>query len=217
MTSKRLIIFDYDGTLADTSPGIRYCYNATADAMGYVPHLAREDFFGVIGGSLEDGFHKLWPQMTPEEISRAVVQYRERYASEGRKLPAPLYDGMRETLMVLKKLQFRLAVATLKHERFIHGMLEDNDIDGLFDAVCAYTGSETKSGLLRKACTLTEVSPEESLLVGDSAYDGKGAREVPMDFAAVLYGWGFRQKEETAPYAPVMVLNRPAELLAALK
>ena len=46
---KRLIIFDYDGTLADTSPGICHCYNKTASEMGYTPHSARDNFYGVIG------------------------------------------------------------------------------------------------------------------------------------------------------------------------
>lgn len=43
---KKLIIFDYDGTLADTSPGIRYCYNTTASSMGFAPRLNRKDFLG---------------------------------------------------------------------------------------------------------------------------------------------------------------------------
>lgn len=213
---KKLIIFDYDGTLADTSPGICHCYNTTAAEMGYPTHPDREDFFGVIGGSLEQGFPKLWPDMTPEQITRAVVRYRELYAEEGRFLPAPLYNGMKETLIALKEQGYRLAVATLKHHRFIHGMLQDNHIETLFDAVCAYRGQETKSDLLREACRLTGVSPEESLLVGDSAYDGHGAQSLPMDFVAALYGWGFRKKEETLPYHPMGLLEQPRDLLKLL-
>ncbi len=213
---KRLIIFDYDGTLADTSPGICHCYNKTASEMGYTPHSARDDFYGVIGGSLEHGFSTLWPTMPTEQVTDAVIRYRELYAQEGRFLPAPLYNGMRETLETLKKLGFSLAVATLKHERFIHDMLRDNRIESLFDTVCAYRSNESKSDLLREACQIAGISPSQSLLVGDSAFDGKGAQMIPMDFAAVLYGWGFRQKEDTLPYVPCIVLHTPEELIPFL-
>lgn len=214
---KKLVIFDFDGTISDTSPGIRHCYNATAAAMGYAPHPEREDFFGVIGGSLEHGFAKLWPQMSPEEIQRAVTEYRERYATEGVALPAPLYPEMKETLEILKANGVLLAVATLKHKRFIGRMLEDLHIDHLFDAVCAYQNGETKQDLLEEACCLTGATPKESLLVGDSAFDGQGAQACGMDFAAALYGWGFRSEEDAAPYHPIACLQQPQELVAVLQ
>ena len=210
---KKLIIFDFDGTLADTSPGIQHCYNATAVAMGYEPYTKREDFFGVIGGSLEHGFMKLWPDMSSEEFSRAVTEYRERYASEGILLPAPLYPGMKSTLEVLKEKQFKLAVATLKHRRFIHHMMENLQIDAWFDAVCAYQNGESKRDLLEEACRLTDVSVQESVLVGDSAFDGEGARAFGMEFIAALYGWGFRKEEDAEPYDPVFCLHQPEDLL----
>lgn len=211
---KQLVIFDFDGTIADTSPGIRHCYNATAAAMGYAPHLEREDFFGVIGGSLEHGFARLWPQMSSEEVARAVTEYRERYAKEGVLLPAPLYPEMKETLEALKAKGMKLAVATLKHKRFIRQMMESLEIYHLFDAVCAYQNGETKQQLLEEACHLTEATAKESLLVGDSAYDGEGAQASGMAFAAALYGWGFRREEDAAPYCPVKYLHSPGELLS---
>lgn len=213
---KKLVIFDFDGTIADTSPGIRHCYNATAAAMGYTPHPEREDFYGIIGGSLEHGFAKLWPQMRQEEIQQAVTEYRGRYASQGIALPAPLYPGMKETLEALKAKGFYLAIATLKHKRFIGRMLEDLKINRLFDAVCAYQNGETKQDLLEEACHLAGAAPKESLLVGDSTFDGQGAQACGMEFAAALYGWGFRGEEDTAPYHPVACLRQPQDLAAVL-
>lgn len=212
MNAKKLIIFDYDGTLSDTSPGIMHCYNTAAGELGLPPHTRREDFVGVIGGPLEKGFATLWPTLPESEIPSRVLRYRALYATEGMAQPAPLYKGMRSTLLTLRENGFLLAVATLKHERFIHAMLKENDIDSLFDAVCAYTGVETKRDLLQKAGTLTHVPVKESLLVGDSAYDGQGALAMQMDFAAVLYGWGFQKEADTQPYHPVCTLHTPGEL-----
>ena len=130
---KKLIIFDYDGTLADTSPGIRYCYNTTAASMGFAPRLHREDFFGVIGASLEEGFLRLWPDMPQQLLPHAVANYRTLYAKKGKDLPAPLYEGVQQTLLQLKRMGLLLAVATLKHEQFIYDMLRTNQ-----RVFCAY-------------------------------------------------------------------------------
>lgn len=213
---KKLIIFDYDGTLADTSSGIRYCYNTTASSMGFAPRLNRKDFFGVIGASLEEGFLRLWPDMPQRLLPHAVANYRMLYAKKGKDLPAPLYDGVEQVLLQLKRMGVLLAVATLKHEQFIYDMLRANQIAGLFDAVCAYKGREKKSDLLKAACRCTNIHPEKSLLVGDSAFDGQGAQSIPMDFVAALYGWGFQDETEASFYRPVGSLRCFSDLVKLL-
>ena len=213
---KKLIIFDYDGTLADTSPGIRYCYNTTASSMGFAPRLNRKDFFGVFGPSLEEGFLRLWPDMPQRLLPHAVANYRMLYAKKGKDLPAPLYDGVEQVLLQLKRMGVLLAVATLKHEQFIYDMLRANQIAGLFDAVCAYKGREKKSDLLKAACRCTNIHPEKSLLVGDSAFDGQGAQSIPMDFVAALYGWGFQDETEASFYRPVGSLRCFSDLVKLL-
>ena len=213
---KKLIIFDYVGTLADTSPGIRYCYNTTASSMGFAPRLNRKDFFGVIGASLEEGFLRLWPDMPQRLLPHAVANYRMLYAKKGKDLPAPLYDGVEQVLLQLKRMGVLLAVATLKHKQFIYDMLRANQIAGLFDAVCAYKGREKKSDLLKAACRCTNIHPEKSLLVGDSAFDGQGAQSIPMDFVAALYGWGFQDETEASFYRPVGSLRCFSDLVKLL-
>lgn len=53
--------------------------------------------------------------------------------------------------------------------------------------------------------------------MGDSAFDGQGAQACGMDFAAALYGWGFRSEEDAAPYHPIACLQQPQELAAVLQ
>ena len=85
---------------------------------------------------------------------------------------------------------------------FTTDILETYEASDVFDAVCATdVGTNlTKSHLLLQACEQTGVSVEESILVGDSTIEAKGAEEIGMDFLAVLYGWGFKTKEETENY-----------------
>ena len=93
-------------------------------------------------------------------------------------------------------------------------ILETYEASDVFDAVCATdVGTNlTKSHLLLQACEQTGVSVEESILVGDSTIEAKGAEEIGMDFLAVLYGWGFKTKEETEEYKCVGTVSSPAEI-----
>ena len=114
-----------------------------------------------------------------------------------------LYDGIDEALKKLKDDGFKLAIVTQKNEKFIHNILGVyKNIGEHFDMVCATTVDIEleKSDMLRKVCDELGISEEDSVFVGDSYVDALAAQEVGMDFAAVLYGLGFRSEEETGQY-----------------
>ena len=184
---KKLVIFGFDGTLADTAPGILYCFNTTAVAMGYEP-VEHSALYGVIGTPLEYGFKTLF-NMSDDEIEYAVKNYSKLYSQKGKEM-FTVYDGIYDALRELKKSGFKLAIATQKHRMFTTDMLENYDAADVFDAVCATdVGTNlTKSHLLLQACEQTGVSVEESVLVGDGTIEANGAEEIGMDFLAVLYG-----------------------------
>ena len=81
---KKLIIFGFDGTIADTSPGIIYCMNTTATSMGYTP-VDHESMYGVIGTPLGQGFQKLY-KMSDDEIEYATNNYSKLYSQKGREM-----------------------------------------------------------------------------------------------------------------------------------
>ena len=179
---KKLIITGFDGTIADTSPGILYCMNTTAIAMGYTP-VPHEALYNIIGVSLEQGFKDLYGMKEDEMIL--------------------LYDGIDEALKKLKDDGYSLAIVTQKNEKFTHNILSVyKHIGELFDTVCASTVEIEleKSDMLKKVCAELGISEQDSIFVGDSYVDAQAAQEVGMDFAAVLYGLGFRSEEETKQY-----------------
>ena len=206
---KKLIILGFDGTIADTAPGILYCMNTTALSMGYTP-VAHNALYGVIGVSLEQGFMNLYG-MKEDEIEYAMNQYSKLYSIKGEEMIL-LYDGIAEALEKLKSEGFKLAIATQKNEKFINNMLAVYSFVGeLFDTVCATNVEEEmeKADMLRKVCTDLDVEPSDALFVGDSYVDALAAEEVGMDFAAALYGWGFRSKAE---YHCKAYLNKAGEI-----
>lgn len=130
-----------------------------------------------------------------------------------------LYDGIESSLLELKKNGYKLAIATQQNKRYTTDMLKTHhDIGKLFDIVCATdVGSNlNKCDLIMQACNGLGISVQDSVLVGDSYVDADGARQVGMDFAAALYGIGFKSKEEAERYNCVAYLYSAADIYSRL-
>ena len=210
---KKLIIIGFDGTIADTAPGILYCMNTTALSMGYTP-VAHDALFGVIGVSLEQGFMNLYG-MKPDEIEYAMNQYSRLYSIKGEEMIL-IYEGIDESLQKLKESSHKLAIVTQKNEKFINNMLAVyHQIGSQFDAVCATNVERemTKTDMLRKVCADLDTPHHEAIFVGDSYVDAIAADEAGIDFAAALYGWGFRSKEDAQQYHCRAYLNRACDII----
>ena len=213
---KKLIIIGFDGTIADTSPGILYCMNTTATTMGYTP-VHHDELYGVIGVSLEQGFASLYG-MNPDEVDYAMNNYSKLYSMKGEEMFL-IYDGIEESLVKLKESGCKLAIVTQKHRKFITNMLGVyNTIGEQFDTVCATDVDINleKRDMLRKVCDELAVAVEDSIFIGDSYVDALAAQEVGMDFAAALYGWGFRTKEDAEKYNCRAYLNHASEIYTKL-
>ena len=209
---KKLVIIGFDGTIADTAPGILYCMNTTALSMGYNP-VAHDALFGVIGVSLEQGFMNVYG-MKEDEIEYAMNQYSKLYSIKGEEMIL-IYDGIAESLKKLKESGVKIAIVTQKNERFSNNMLAVYSYIGdLFDTVCATNVEQdmSKADMLRKVCGELEIEPAEAVFIGDSYVDAIAADEVGMDFAAALYGWGFRSKEDAEQYNCKVYLNKASEI-----
>lgn len=209
---KKLVIIGFDGTIADTAPGILYCMNTTALSMGYTP-VAHDALYGVIGVSLEQGFMHLYG-MKEDEIDYAMNQYSKLYSMKGEEMIL-IYEGIDQSLKKLKDSGVKLAIVTQKNEKFINNMLAVyKNIGELFDTVCATNVEQDmeKSDMLRKVCADLQIDPAEAIFVGDSYVDAIAAGQVGMDFAAALYGWGFRSQEDAEQYNCKAYLNSAAEI-----
>lgn len=192
---KKLIIFDLDGTLMDTSPGILYSYSKAGENLRLTPKAVSEKSC-VIGGPLRDGFNTLYHIENDEQLTEAINEYRRLYSSEGIKL-YKLYEGISRLLSELKKAGLHTAVATLKLQNFADEMLKDAGLFPYFDVIKGWDMSDgcTKSVLLKRAMESLGAKPDESVLVGDSRYDLNGAMEAQIAFAGVSYGFGIKQSD----------------------
>ena len=191
----KLVIFDFDGTIADTSEGIIDAHRYTLSYMGRnVP--TNEVLKNIIGGQLLKTYMNSF-DFSEKEARKAIKVYRERYAKVGIH-KATLYPSFEQMISTLRKKGYKLGVATLKAERFAKEMLKEMGIQQYFDGICGMDeGDElNKAGLIKKCCSLCNVKECETILVGDSNNDIKGAKEAGIAFLGVTYGFGLKREIE---------------------
>ncbi len=194
MTKYKYILFDLDGTLSESAPGIRTSLeHAIKELNKPVPNL--DDYSLYIGPPLIDTFRNLCG-FSQETSEKGVELYRDYYNSKG-KFINKLYDGIEDVLYSLKSQGAMLAVCSSKYEKFVKEITDILGISKYFDAICGSTldGSrKDKKDLIPYALqslktTLTE-SRAMTVMLGDTHFDALGARQCGVDFVGVKYGYG---------------------------
>ncbi|MFI3164482.1 MAG: HAD hydrolase-like protein [Bacillota bacterium] len=184
------MLFDLDGTLLDTSPGIIHSYKKTAEKFGYdISHIT--SYMNIIGGALPDNFVKYF-KAKQEDIHGMVTYYREVYAKEGIKL-AIHYDGVKEALEELKANGIKTAVATLKREDFAKEMMDDFGFGNLFDYIAGMDvdDTKTKADIINECLNVFKAEKKQAVMIGDTQGDLNAAKECGVNFIGVSYGFGF--------------------------
>lgn len=191
----KLIVFDFDGTIADTSDGI---LDAHIYALSFMNKSVppNEELRRLIGGQLLKTYTNVFG-FSEEQAKIAVKAYRKRYAEIGIK-KAVLYPKFEDLLKYLKKKGYMIGVATLKAERFADEMLKEFEIRDYFDVVCGMDENDNadKASLVEKCILKCDASAKETVLIGDSMNDYNGAIQVGVNFIGVAYGFGFTPNGE---------------------
>ena len=181
------VLFDMDGTLINSYAGIFHGYQRAFAQLG--EKFPGEDLVRrAIGAPLPEVFERLCG-FRPEQTRMAVRYYRQYYDEKG-KHEAFAYAGIADTLSRLKAAGYFLGTATLKKEAFALEMLEELELLPYFDAVCGADadGRLAKADLIQMGMDRAGARPQQTVLVGDSLYDAKGARQAGVAFLAVTYG-----------------------------
>ena len=191
------VLFDLDGTLTDSAPGIT---NSVAYALAR--YGIREDpanLLHFIGPPLTDSLRDLYG-FEAEKRMEAVEVFREYFNEKGWLENAP-YPGIAELLRDLQAAGLHLMVATSKPEVQAVRIMKHFGLAPYFDQICgAPLGSEEgakKSSVIRKALSYVD-DPAQVIMVGDRLHDVAGAAETGLPCIDVLYGYGGREELETA-------------------
>jgi phosphoglycolate phosphatase len=209
-----LVLFDLDGTLVDSGPGIRASIRHAAAAVG-LPEPTPEQLRLLIGPPFPAAFRDVLGVDVPTGDAM-MTAYRELYGSSGM-FDVTLYDGIPEALDELVARGDVLAVTTSKpapyaREIVAHLGLSEVFAGGVHGA--SFDGSvEGKAAVVGLALAQYGEGPVAGL-VGDRHHDVEGARRHGLGCLGVAWGFGGRAELEAAGAAAVV--DKPAELPAAL-
>lgn len=211
----KYILFDLDGTIAESARGIRHSLEATLKDLN-VEGVDLSDYTKYIGPPLLDTLKNLCN--LPQYLwDTGYSLYKKHYAEEGRFMNKP-YEGIKEVLEQLKKEDVKLAICSSKLEPTAVIVMEDINLGSYFDAICGSNRESTrkdKKDLIPYAVEKLGGALKESVMLGDTWYDAKGAMECGVDFIACNYGYG--DNEEMAKYNPVACVNSPKEIIEVLR
>ncbi|MGI6011843.1 MAG: HAD family hydrolase [Ruminococcus sp.] len=211
----KCILFDLDGTLVNSFEGICHAYEMAFQKIKK-PFPGKDFVRKAIGAPLPFAFRHL-AGVAEEEIVQAVACYREYYHAEGIR-EAFVYEGVQKVLAELKARGCFLGTATLKKEEFARKMLQQLGLLSYFSAVCGTDekDSATKAELILRAMKLAQADRRNTILVGDTPYDERGAGEAGVDFLAVTYGFGFCGSKPQEISRAVYVAQKASEILPFL-
>ena len=182
-----LIVFDWDGTLMDSTAGITVSIQEAAREMG-LPVPAREAASHVIGLGLQDSLRSAVPSLPPEKYMDFVALYRKHFNAQQEAMD--LFPGVREMLEELCSREFKLAVATGKSRRGLDQALEMTGLRGHFAATrCAdETSPKPHPAMLFELMEELALTAGELLMIGDTSHDLGMANRAGVDAVAVTYG-----------------------------
>lgn len=218
MSQYKLIIFDFDGTLAITHKAIVSCIAKTFESFGNTPP-AVDTIQATIGINLPNTFKMLHPAIEESAIPDWVETYRSYYRTEGEK-QLDLFPGTKQILQLASKSGLSLGVFSNKHVSFVNLFLEKLRIHGFFDLILGDNGQIIQKpdpsvfhSIIKPL--FPELDNSQVLMVGDTAVDLLFAKNAGIDVCWAAYGYGSRA--ECLALAPTFAIDDISELAAIVQ
>lgn len=210
------ILFDLDGTITHSAPGIIGRLSRTLQAMGRPVPLPAE-LVAFVGPPILDGFRDV-ASMNEDEAREALTVYRGLAASEGPQDDSSVYPGMLGLVRALHAAGIPLALATSKSESQAIRVLTHLEVADCFTVICGSSEDETRSAkadvveeALRRL-TEQQIDLSNTVLVGDREHDvvGAAAHGVPT----IMVEWGYGSPAEAV--GAIAVVHSVDQLRSAL-
>jgi phosphoglycolate phosphatase len=205
-----LVLWDLDGTITESGPGIMASYRHTLESLGRTADEAA--LRRCVGPPLAESLASLG--VPPDGIAGAVATYRAYFAVHGI-FDNRVYDGVPEVIDRLRSVGIRNGLATAKRHDLAVRILEHFDLAGLLDPVCGSTadGRITHKDEVIADALLTAGVPASSrvLMVGDREHDMFGA--TANGVVPIGVSWGYGDRRELEASGATRIVDTPAELL----
>ena len=218
MSQYKLIIFDFDGTLAITHKAIVYCFTKTFENYKIIPPTA-DTIIGTIGINLPNTFKILHPAIEESAIPEWVETYRSYYRTEGEK-QVDLFPGTKQILQLVSKSGLSLGVFSNKQVSFVNLLLKKLIIHSFFDLILGDNGQiilKPNPAVFHSMIKplFPELDNSQVLMVGDTAVDLLFAKNAGIDVCWAAYGYGDRA--QCLALEPTFAIDDISELAAVVK
>ncbi len=209
------ILFDLDGTISDSAPGITASLSYMFEKLGR-PVPSAEELLAYVGPPILDSFRDA-AGMTPVESQQALAIYREHYLNHGTKT-SPVFEGIPAVLRSIHESGIPLSLATSKPEFPASVILDNANLTQYFRVIAGASIDEIRSAKkdvveesLRRF-RMIGVDVSNPVMIGDRRHDVEGA--AAHDVPTIFVEWGYGSTEEQAD--ALHVVSAPNELLPLL-
>lgn len=209
----QIALFDLDGTVTDSGPGIVNSIRYALEKHG-LPVPEEQVLRTFIGPPLKEQFQAVCG-LNEEEGARMVEAYREYYTDRGI-FENSVYCGVPEMLERLKESGVRILMATAKPEKFARRIAEHFDFAKYFEFIggaCMDGRRTDKHEVIEyvlSSCGISEEERKSAVMIGDRSHDMIGAAKAGLHSLGVLYGYGDRAELEGA--GAEMIAETPEEV-----
>ena len=215
--NKKAVIFDLDGTLADTIDAIAEAVNMTLEYFGY-PIKTTDEVRAAVGNGARMIIRRTVPAELyddEETVTRVLKKYDEMYALTYSHTDK-MYDGMREALIALHSSGKKIAVFSNKQDAYVKGLSEIYFSDGTISMALGQTDLPVKPDVagLKLIMNKLGVTADECVFVGDSGVDLATAKNGGMD--CICVSWGFVGREGLEAKGADCIIDHPSELVTLI-
>lgn len=186
LAAKKLVVFDFDGTLVDSMPAIVATARTVMRRHGWSDE-ALGDMSRLVGPPFPQAFSQVYG-LSEEEALEVTEEYRAIYQNLGRD-GWPLIEGVGELLGDLKAAGKLLATASSKRQFLLERGLETNGVLDLFDCPMAKQADfgDSKEAALGRVLARLGADAADAVMVGDRRYDAEAAHACGVECVGVLY------------------------------
>lgn len=187
-TKYKVIIFDWDGTLVDSTARIVDSMQIAAASVE-LPTLTDHAIQQIIGLGLPEALKRLWPQITPTELELMRTNYVANFSFHS-DVHVDFFPSAHDFFAELQSLGYILAVATGKTRKGLDEMLDGMAVRDVFKITrCAdETTSKPDPHMLNEILAELNLTSAQALMVGDTSFDLDMAKAVSMDSIGMTHG-----------------------------
>ncbi len=199
-----LIVFDWDGTLMDSTAAIVESIRDSALHLKLpVPH--QEIAAHVIGLGLREAWEMIFPDLKESQYLKLMALYRRYYLINSLKIT--LFEGIKALLEKLIKKDYRLAIATGKSRQGLNQALKETGLTSYFDGTRTIDESLSKPNpeMLLELSNELQIPTQRMLMIGDTTHDLMMAHNAKV--ASVAVNYGAHSEEELKTMHPLYIAN----------